>query len=134
MFHLLNAVTHGASLADIVFNCQNGFEIKSFASLHKDRIYIDHENSREIDIPAVSEAEDGADLAVEVKNWKKEVSTKEVKRFIELKKDYAGALKKKTGFVLYSEQGFTDSQEKLMEADGVMYTTPHRLTAYLRQK
>ena len=51
--------------------------------------------------------------------------------FLELKQQYAGALTKKTGFILYSENGFTQPQIDLMEAQAVMYTDVKRLTAYL---
>ncbi|MDJ0839064.1 MAG: hypothetical protein QNK37_21290 [Acidobacteriota bacterium] len=133
MFHILQALSHQADLADIVFNHQEGYALNPFAPLKKSRIYKDQENSREIDILAVSEAEDGTDLVIEVKNWKEKVSMKAVNRFVELKEDYAGELKKKTGFILYSEKGFTTSQEELMKDRGIMYTTPERLTAYLKK-
>ncbi|MDJ0836991.1 MAG: hypothetical protein QNK37_10775 [Acidobacteriota bacterium] len=131
MFHLLNAVTRKAAPADVFYNVQEAFTLGPFTSIQKDRIYKDHENSREIDILAVSEAEDAVDLAVEVKNWKKKISNKAVERFIHLKEEYSGALKKKTRFVLYSEKGFTKAQEDMMKAAGIIYTTPERLTTYL---
>ncbi len=133
MFHLLAAVNQQASLADIVFNHQPDFELNAYVSMHKDRLYNSHESSREIDIYARSTNEDGTDLAIEVKNWKQEVSTTVVNQFIDLKKDYAGGLKKKTGFVLYSENGFSEAQEDLMIDHQIMYTTPERLTAYLKR-
>ncbi len=133
MFHLLAATTRGAALADIVFNHQQGYELNPFADMHKERIYKGHESSREVDIYARSEAEDGTDLVIEVKNWKQEVSNQAVTRFIELKQDYAAELKAKTGFLLYSENGFTETQKELMESMDIMYTTPQRLTAYLER-
>ena len=132
IYHLLAAFDQKALLADIVFNHQEGCQLTPYASMHRDRLYKDQERSREIDIYAESEAEDEADLAIEVKNWKEEVSNTAVKQFIALKDDYAAALKKKAGFLLYSENGFTQVQEDLMNDRGIMYTTPERLTAYLK--
>ncbi len=122
------------ALADIVSNHQPDFELNPYAKMHKDRLYADHESSREIDIYARAEAEDGTDLVIEVKNWRQKVSTEAVNLFIDLKQRFEPALKKKTGFLLYSENGFTPAQEKLMSSADVMYTTAEHLTAYLAAK
>ncbi len=66
------------------------------------------------------------DLIVEVKIWKKPVSSQAVEKFIEQKKRLV--LKRPTACLFYSENGFTKHQEKLMQADGIMYTTLKKLT------
>jgi hypothetical protein len=127
-YHLTVAIERGIPLADLVFNPTPGLTLARFSSLKKDHIYLTHEHSVEVDIYA--RAEDGADLVIEVKNWKQPVNKAVVEAFIELKRKLANTLEKPTGFLLYSEEGFGEDEVALMKTRGIMYTTGEKLGAY----
>ena len=57
-----------------------------------------------------------------------EHATSAIEKFIAIKNKLAPGLTQ-TGFLFYSENGFTQNQEKLMQANGIMYTTFKKLTS-----
>lgn len=127
---LLTAADRGVRLGEVVFNAGEGMTLNRYASMKKDRIYTNAETSREIDIYARSETQHGCDLIIEVKNWKQPVGMQAVRDFIALKDMLATTVERKTGFLLYSEEGFTPDQGTLMNSNGIMYTTGEKLSSY----
>ncbi|MCP4382161.1 MAG: hypothetical protein GY798_12240 [Hyphomicrobiales bacterium] len=128
MYYLQAAVNREARPSDVIFNPAEGFTLKGFTGMNKKTFHKDLGARDEMDIYARSTDPNDADLIAEVKTWKQPVSNEVVKKFIEQKKRLAGKLERKTAFLLYSETGFTEDQEKLMRADDIMYTTSKKLT------
>ena len=86
--------------------------------------------SREVDIYLRGKTEHDSDLIIEVKNLQKTVAARDITSFLALKAMAQRVVGKSTGYVFYSENGFTSEQEtRLLEA-GVMYSTGQKLTSY----
>lgn len=117
---LLFAAIKSVNLQDIVSNYQKPFELERFDHVQKKRIHLDQVKSIELDILCQS---DNFNLVIEVKDWEKTISTKEIEKFIETKRLLDGHFNKQTGYIFYSENGFSDEQKKLLEQNGIMYTS-----------
>jgi hypothetical protein len=121
MKRLEEAVEQKRTLKDLVVNPVRGFTLKSIASIRKERIFISHEVSVEIDLYLKAEQGKGSDFAIEVKSWKRKLPFKEVKTYLERVKLLKKKLDpKKTGFILYSQKGFTQKQLELLKQEKIM--------------
>ena len=129
-YHLYVAAANGIPLKNIVFNPTRDLTLAPFASTDKERISYTTETDREIDIYARSLDEHGCDLVVEVKNWEKTVSNEELERFFQLKTIVEKKVSRKTGYLFYSENGFTEEQRAKLVKHGAMYTTGKKLISY----
>jgi len=134
-YRLLVASLAGAALADVVANPQEGLTLDRFRAIGKARFYLDQEKSVEaagvpVDLHAVSEREDGTDLIVEVKAWKRAVTRSEAAAFVKTREALAGRLEKKTGFLFYSESGLSRDAAAVLEEAGVMIVDVAKLAGY----
>ncbi len=121
------AVLKGVSLSDIVYNPQKNLELTRFATIKKHGFQVDQEKRIEVDLYAQSENVKGVDLVVEVKDWREKLTKVKLEEFFRKKELLTGFLKKKTGFIFYSEKGFAKAQEKLLKDNEVMFTDAGRL-------
>ena len=128
-YHLLAAATRGVPLNQIVANPMADARLTPYRSMNKERISVSTDQSREVDIYARSEDADGYDLIIEVKNHEKHVANKDIEAFIELKNKIRPETAH-TGFLFYSENGFTSEQQARLQAEGIMYSDKDRLAAY----
>ncbi|MCP4590567.1 MAG: hypothetical protein GY842_07475, partial [bacterium] len=107
-----------------------GIALGPFSTLRKARFHLDQEHSVEIDVYAVNEREQGADLMVEVKDWERVATEDAARRFVEVKEKLSGQLERKTFFVFYSESGLSkEATATLREAD-VLILDPEKLIRY----
>lgn len=115
----------GATLADIVRDPQDlgTLPVGPFAFIRTARFYVDQEKSVEVDLHAVHEDDDGTDLMLEVKDWEREPSLDQVRRFIEVKDALTGYLKRRTVFVFYSESGLGEEAAATLAEAGVLART-----------
>ena len=127
MFYLQQAIQKGRDAGEIMFEPVPGFCLANLAHLGKKTFHIDQTNSRIVDMFGKSSREDGMDLIVEVKTWESTISTEAVQNFLAMKQDIEPQLQRPTAFLLYSEQGFTPEQEKLMRDNQIMWTTHAKL-------
>ncbi len=81
---------------------------------------LQHDRSVEVDLHAVHEDDDGTDLMIEVKDWKKEPSLGVVRRFVEVKEALEGQLKRKTVFLFYSESGLSEKAATRLREAGIL--------------
>ncbi len=129
-FNLFMAATKGVDAQTVIYNPISDLTLEPYLSLKKERLSIGADQGREVDIYARTSNPHAYDLIIEVKNWEKQIADAEIEAFIALK-DAAGKLvKKKTGYLLYSENGFTDHQRNLLEAARIMYSDGQKLTSY----
>jgi hypothetical protein len=84
----------------------------------------------EIDLHAVSERDDGTDLMVEVKDWKKEPTRDVVRRFVEVKEALADRLARRTEFLFYSESGLGEKSAAMLAEAGIWVLHPNKLARY----
>ena len=129
-YHLTRAAQKGIALADVVHNPSKGLRLDPYASTKKERISATTETSREVDIYARALEPDGCDLVIEVKNWEKQATHKEIEAFLQLKAMAEQRVTKKTGYLFYSENGFDQDGQATLNAAGVMYTDSPKLTSY----
>jgi len=78
------AVMKEAALSDVAFNVGPDLVLNPYKSMTKDQIFFNTETSRKVDIYARASDPDGVDLIIEVKNWKKPVTMKEIRSFVAL--------------------------------------------------
>ncbi len=123
-YRLLVASLSGANLADVVREDFRDLApplltpLGPFSVIRKARFYVDQEKSFEIDLHAVHEDDDGTDLMIEVKDWRREPSGDTIRRFVEVKDVLAGHLERRAVFLFYSESGLAEgSAAMLREAD-----------------
>jgi len=129
-YHLYVAGATGVPIGDVIYNPSAGITLEPYASTKKERLSGGIESSREVDVYARSEREDGTDLVVEVKNWEKPIGHQEIEAFLKLKAIVEKTVTRKTGYLFYSENGFTSEQKTMLEAAGVMYSDGKKLTSY----
>ena len=79
------------------------------------------------DLFCESEEAAGCDFVIEVKDRKGGIPKEEIDRFIRKKEYLSGILKRKTGYIFYSETGFTEEQKELLSQAGIMYTDAGKL-------
>ncbi len=135
----------GAVLADIVQDADHldptlaQTRIGPFKGIRKIRFYLNQDDSREIDLHAVHEDDDGTDLMIEVKDWQKELAAGMVRRFIEVKKARVapeghkwgeGQLKRQTVFLFYSESGLSKKAVELLREAGILVIDPNKLADF----
>ncbi|MCP4382276.1 MAG: hypothetical protein GY798_12830, partial [Hyphomicrobiales bacterium] len=131
MYYLQAAVNREARPSDVIFNPTGGFTLNGFIGMNRKTFHKDLVNRDEVNIFAQSKNPEDADLIAEVKTWERPVTNEVVEKFIERKKRLAGKLERKTAFLFYSENGFTENQEKLMRANDIMYTTFKKLSGLI---
>jgi hypothetical protein len=83
----------------------------------------------EVDIFCKSAEPDGMDFIVEVKDWKTEVTGQAVDGFIAKKQKLEKHLKKKAGFIFYSENGMPEQLAVRLLENGIMVTSREWLAA-----
>ncbi len=128
---LFAASLRGATLADIVTEgAPEGITLGPFVTLRKARFHVDMERSYEIDVHAVSERQDRADLMVEVKSWKRMVTEDAVRRFIKAKEALADQLERQTFFLFYSESGLSKEGTTRLAEASVLILDPEKLARY----
>ena len=129
-FHLFMAASKGVAAEMVIYNPIPNLVLEPYNTMNKERIAAGADNSREVDIYARTISENGHDLIVEVKKWEKQVNHAEIEAFLNLKAMAEKTVVKKTGFLFYSENGFTDKQMAVMKEAGVMYSDSQKLTSY----
>jgi hypothetical protein len=132
-YRLLVASLRGATLSDVVRDCQDELgtlPLGHFTVIRKARFYLDQEKSVEIDLHAVHEGDDGTDLMIEVKDWTNEPAVDVIRRFIEVKDALAGHLKRKTVFLFYSESGLGEDAAAALREAGIRILEPEKLAGF----
>ncbi len=119
-YRLLIASLRGATLSDVVRDSEDATPIGPFTRIRKAHFYVDQDTCREVDLHAVHENDDGTDLMIEVKDWKKEPSPGVVRRFIEVKEALEGQLRRKTVFLFYSESGLSEEAAARLGEAGIL--------------
>ena len=131
-YRLFAASLAGATLADIVRDpgARPGVTLDRFTTIRKAHFHLDQEHVVEIDLHAVSERDDGTDLAVEVKDWEREVTRDAARRFVEVKAALADHLDRKTEFLFYSERGLGEESAAMLAEAGVLVVDVEKLAGY----
>ena len=136
-YRLLVASLKGATLGDVVKDAESldpdlaATRLGPFEAIRKARFYRDLEKSIEIDLHAESEAKDGTDLMIEVKDWEKEPALDVARRFIEAAKTVLeGRLKKTTVILFYSESGLSEEATVLLREAGILVFDPEKLAGF----
>ena len=101
-----------------------------FKVIRKARFYDDQETSDEVDLHAVHERDDGTDLMIEVKDWKRKPSLDAVRRLIEVKETLEGQLKRTTVFLFYSESGLSEEGVTMLRAAGILLLDAEKLAGF----
>ncbi len=121
----------GADLTDLVTEpLRETQPLDRFATVRKAHFHLDQDTSVEIDLHAVSERDDGTDLMLEVKDWKREVTADVVRRFVETQEALAGHLERKTVFLFYSERGLGEKPAAMLHEAGILILDAAKLASY----
>ena len=133
-YRLLVASLRGARLADLcapgdIDDEDGNLRLGPFASIRKNRFYVDQERSFEADLHAVVDqgASGEADLIVEVKAWEQGVPRSAVERFLAMKEAVSPRLERRTVFLFYSESELAENLAALLRAAGIGIVDPARL-------
>ena len=129
MKQIERAVEQGAKLKDVVYNPQKNLTLGPISLIQKDRIYISHEKSAEADLFIRGVKGESSDFFIEVKNWNRKISLKQVEEFVEKVKLLKTKLKE-TGYILYSQKGFTENQITKLKKEKIMYTDAKKLIKF----
>ncbi len=130
MYLLQTAANQNKPPGDVLFNPTEGFTLTGLSAMNKRTFHHDPNHKNEVDIYSRGKNPGDMDLIAEVKTWAQPVSNEVITHFIELKQRLVGKLDRKTAFLFYSENGFSDAQQKLMCANEIMYTTAAKLSAW----
>jgi hypothetical protein len=130
-YRIINRLTfalyRGAKLEDIVKRVIPGMIFGPFTSMEKKIFHFDQQSRVEVDIFCRSALPDGMDFIVEVKDWNTEVTGQAVDDFIAKKQKLERYFAKKTGFILYSENGTPEKLVERLLENGIMVTCRERL-------
>ncbi len=130
-YRLLVASLAGASLTDIVVgDVPPELTLDRFTTILKGRFHLDQETSIELDLHAVSERDDGTDLAVEVKDWERPLTRDVAAALVEKKRKSTPRLRRKTAFLVYSEGGLSPEAAALFAEAGVLVLAVEKLAGY----
>jgi hypothetical protein len=130
-YHVINllvfALYRGWKLENIVEKVLPGLAFGPFISMEKKTFDFGQQNRVEVDIFCKSAVPDGMDFIVEVKDWKTEVTGQAVDGFIAKKQKLEKHLKKKAGYIFYSENGMPEKLAERLLENGIMVTCRERL-------
>jgi hypothetical protein len=126
---LVFALYRGWKLENIVEKALPGLTFGPFMSMEKKTFDFGQQNRVEVDIFCKSTVSDGMDFIVEVKDWKTEVTMQAVDGFINNKQKLEKNLKKKAGYIFYSENGMPEKLAERLLENGIMVTCWERMAA-----
>ncbi|MCP4057796.1 MAG: hypothetical protein GY738_10865, partial [Pseudoalteromonas sp.] len=129
-YRLQRASLAGATVADVVQDCEDATPIGPFARIRKARFYVDQETSVEVDLHAVHQDDDGTDLMVEVKDWQKAPPKSAVGRFIEVKSALEGQPPRRTLFLFYSQSGVAAEAAARLGEAGILLLDADKLAGF----
>jgi hypothetical protein len=126
---LVFALYRGWKLENIVEKALPGLTFGPFISMEKKTFDFGQQNRVEVDIFCKSAVPDDTDFIVEVKDWKTEVTMQAVDGFINNKQKLEKNLKKKAGYIFYSENGMPEKLAERLLENGIMVTCWERMAA-----